>query len=183
MINISCVWKCCMQLRDQFQNATEAVRFYGSRAQSVRVINTSLTRVRTPDLWPALKTGANTNKHNTKPHSHQLKLHCVPLKPTKIISSRCSSLVVAPWNATTTVIQSISTSLRLSGYNQGRAVLFKELTLRLSWATNMTRPLMIFISVTCLIFLSQSFVCYFLRSIPQTYHSLREITDPSMWDT
>lgn len=50
--------------------------------------------------------------------------------------------------------------------------------------TEMTQLLMIFKSVICQIILSQlsispPSICLFL----QTYHSLREITDPSMWDT
>lgn len=74
--------------QDHFQNVAEVVRFYGSRALSVRDMNTSLTRVFTSDLWLVLKTGASANKHNTKPHSHQLKILCMPkpLEPTQIIS-------------------------------------------------------------------------------------------------
>lgn len=157
MINISRVSKCGKQSRDHFQNATKVVRFYGSRAQSVRDINTLLTRVWTPDLWPVLKTGANTNKHNTKPHSHQLKRHCMPkpLKPTQIITLRRSSLFVAPWDATKSVIQTTHTSLRLSGYNQGKSSIIQrahcetELRICIHPLTEMTQPVMIFISVTC----------------------------------
>lgn len=39
-----------MSDQDHFQNVAEVVRFYGSRAQSVRGMNTSLTRVFTSDL-------------------------------------------------------------------------------------------------------------------------------------
>lgn len=113
---------------------------WGFMGVELRDINTSLSRSGKPDLWPVLTTGANTNKQNTKPHSHQLKLHCMPkpLKPTDIIPEAlqiiCSSL-----KCHKSVIQSTNKSLRLSGYNQGRAVLFKELVVKRSWEIEFTR--------------------------------------------
>lgn len=73
----------------------------GSRAHPVRDINTWLTRVQMPSLWPML-VGCEHKQNLFTSVGTQLILKSV--KPTQIISLRHSSLIVASWNATKSVI-------------------------------------------------------------------------------
>ncbi len=166
MINISCEWKLCKRLRPLSKHRIGCEVLWERSSQSD--INTSLTRVCTPDLCRVLKTGANTNKHSRKPHSHQMKFHCLPkpLKPTQIVSLRLCSLFVAPcYKMCNTILIHVLKvkwlQSRQSRFVQ-RAHCETELRNCIHPLTEMTQPLMIFISVTChLLNYSQSICVFF----------------------
>lgn len=188
MMNISCVWKRRKQSRDHFENATEVVSFLREQS-SVSQGHKYLTN-KSLNTWP-LTCVEDRCRHKQAQYKTSFTSVETPLcaswahtdNITEEFQSICSSL-----KRYKTVIQSTYTSLRLSGYNQGRAVLFVELVVRLSWELGFILELKqnnfqwcLYLSLVRLF--SVSHLSVFSPSAPQTYHSLREITDPSMWDT
>lgn len=184
MISIWRICKRCKRSTDHFQNTTVLWGEVLWEQSSFRDINTWLVMVWSPGLWPVFDRCKHKQAEYLFP---SVETVCQSLLNIQTVSLRHSSWFVAAWKATKSVIH--MNILRVK-WLQSRLSSTVQQSHCEAELRNRTHPLSVETQPTTLTLMPITFfwsqpLCLFLFvcSFPQTYHSLREITDPSMWDT